>query len=183
MGLKEKVGTLNYMAPEIHLNQEYDGKKVDLFAAAIILFIMVSEHPPFTAARPDDPFHRCLAANRSDIFWKTHLKEKTENFYSEDFKDLVQGLLALDPLTRPTIEQILEHPWMQGDTPSKDDIVAEFAERKKKVDAQAKEEKEEKSGGRSGGKVMRSGGAGAEEAKIVEESKEQKPLKELIEYD
>lgn len=30
---------------------------------------------------------------------------------------------------------------------------------------------------------MRSGGAGAEEAKIVEESKEQKPLKELVEYD
>ena len=30
---------------------------------------------------------------------------------------------------------------------------------------------------------MRSGGAGAEEAKVVEESKEQKPLKELVEYD
>ena len=129
--LSTNLGTMNYMAPEIHLNQEYDGKKVDLFAAAIILFIMVSEHPPFTAARPDDPFYRCLAANRSDIFWKTHLKEKEANFYSEDFKDLVGGLLALDPLTRPSIEQVLEHPWMQGDTPSKDEITAEFVGRKK----------------------------------------------------
>jgi len=51
---------------------------------------MVSEHPPFTAAQPNDPFYRCLAANRADIFWKTHLKEKDPDFYTEDFKDLVQ---------------------------------------------------------------------------------------------
>ena len=37
-----KLGTPNYMAPEIHMKQPYDGMKVDLFAAAIILFIMVS---------------------------------------------------------------------------------------------------------------------------------------------
>jgi len=38
------------MAPEIHLKQAYSGKSVDLFAAAIILFIMVAQHPPFTTA-------------------------------------------------------------------------------------------------------------------------------------
>ena len=83
------LGTQNYMAPEIHLGQDYEGTKIDIFSAAIILFIMVSEHPPFTAARPDDPFYRCLAAKRSDVFWKTHLKEKNQDFYSEGFKDLV----------------------------------------------------------------------------------------------
>ena len=83
------LGTLNYMAPEIHLGQDYDGRTIDIFASAIILFIMVSEHPPFTTAQPIDPFYRCLAAQRADIFWKTHLKEKEEDFYSEDFKDLV----------------------------------------------------------------------------------------------
>lgn len=83
------LGTLNYMAPEIHLGQDYEGKSIDIFAAAIILFIMCSEHPPFTAAQPNDPYYRCLAASRSDIFWKTHLKEKEPDFYSEEFKDLV----------------------------------------------------------------------------------------------
>ena len=48
--LHTKLGTLNYMAPEIHMKKPYDGKKVDLFAAAIILFIMVAQHPPFTTA-------------------------------------------------------------------------------------------------------------------------------------
>lgn len=76
--LKSKLGTLNYMAPEIHLKQPYQGREVDNFAAAIILFIMVAQHPPFTTAQPNDPFYRCIAANRGDIFWKTHCKSKQE---------------------------------------------------------------------------------------------------------
>jgi len=48
--LTTKLGTLNYMAPEIHLKQPYNGKSIDLFASAIILFIMVAQHPPFTTA-------------------------------------------------------------------------------------------------------------------------------------
>jgi len=45
--LTSRLGTLNYMAPEIHLRHPYQGRQVDLFAAAIILFVMVSGHPPF----------------------------------------------------------------------------------------------------------------------------------------
>ena len=49
-------GTENYMAPEIHEGKGYRGREVDLFSAAIILFIMVTQHPPFTYAKLDDPF-------------------------------------------------------------------------------------------------------------------------------
>lgn len=89
--LETKLGTLNYMAPEIHLKQPYQGKSVDIFAAGCILFIMVAQHPPFTTATPQDPFYRCLAANRADIFWRTHCKNKNEgdNFFSEEFKSLI----------------------------------------------------------------------------------------------
>jgi serine/threonine protein kinase len=74
--LTTKLGTMNYMAPEIHLNQPYQGSQIDVFASAIILFIMVAQHPPFTAAQPSDPFYRCLAGKRGDIFWRTHCKNK-----------------------------------------------------------------------------------------------------------
>jgi serine/threonine protein kinase len=118
--LTTKLGTLNYMAPEIHLKQPYQGKSVDLFAAAIILFIMVAQHPPFTTAQPQDPFYRCLAASRADIFWKTHCKSKEEGdkFFSEDFKDFVQAMLQLDSAHRPSIPEVLAHPWMQGPMPT-----------------------------------------------------------------
>lgn len=52
--LYTKLGTMSYMAPEIHMKQPYQGSSVDLFAAAIILFIMVAQHPPFSAAQPKD---------------------------------------------------------------------------------------------------------------------------------
>jgi BR serine/threonine kinase len=89
--LTSKLGTESYMAPEIHLHQPYMGRSIDLFAGAIILFIMVAQHPPFTTAQPNDPFYKCLAANRADIFWKTHCqnKEGTDQFFSKEFKMLI----------------------------------------------------------------------------------------------
>ena len=50
--LNSKLGTLNYMAPEIHLGRKYKGEQVDVFALGVILFVMFSKHPPFNAATP-----------------------------------------------------------------------------------------------------------------------------------
>lgn len=58
--LKTKLGTANYMAPEIHLNQKYFGEKVDLFSSAVILFIMVTGHPPFMSAQGSDKYYRAF---------------------------------------------------------------------------------------------------------------------------
>lgn len=133
--LTTKLGTLNYMAPEIHLKQPYQGRSVDLFAAAIILFIMVSAHPPFSTAEPQDPFYRCIAASRADIFWRTHCKSKEngEKFFSEEFKDIVQAMLQLDPAHRPSIPEVLAHPWMQGPIPTQEEVQAEFSQREARV--------------------------------------------------
>jgi len=108
---------------------------VDLFAAAVILFIMVSAHPPFSTAEPSDPFYRCIAASRADIFWRTHCKSKEEgdSFFSEEFKDIVQSMLQLDPAHRPTIPEVLAHPWMKGDVPTREEIQAEFSQRELSV--------------------------------------------------
>lgn len=68
--LKTVLGTFGYMAPEIILRQPYHGDCVDLFAAAVILFIMVARHPPFNKADPrDDNFYKKIVGNRPDLFW------------------------------------------------------------------------------------------------------------------
>lgn len=144
--LTTKLGTLNYMAPEIHLKQPYQGKSVDLFAAAIILFIMVAQHPPFTTAQPNDPFYRCLAASRADIFWRTHCKSKEggDAFFTEDFKDFVQAMLQLDASHRPSIPEVMAHKWMQGPMPTQDEIRAEFEKRDMIVKQTMEKERKEK---------------------------------------
>lgn len=52
--LKTSLGTYGYMAPEQHLGRVYQGEKVDVFALGVILFVMMSMHPPFNAASPKD---------------------------------------------------------------------------------------------------------------------------------
>ena len=52
------------MAPEMHLKIGYNGASVDLFAAAIILFIMVTGSPAFENARPNDDFYKTLCTNK-----------------------------------------------------------------------------------------------------------------------
>lgn len=65
-------GTKGYMAPEIVDRKDYSGNKADIFAAAVILFIMVARHPPFSNASIDDPHFKLVAANRLDLFWRFH---------------------------------------------------------------------------------------------------------------
>ena len=71
--LSTRCGTVPYMAPEIHNSKDYSGQSIDLFAAGIILFVMVAQHQPFSKATEDDNFYKCFYKNRSDIFWKTML--------------------------------------------------------------------------------------------------------------
>ena len=67
----------------------------DLFAAAIILFIMVTQHPPFPKAVPNDPFYKLLCSNRADLFWKVHARDKQGGieFFSPEFMDLITAML------------------------------------------------------------------------------------------
>lgn len=113
---RTKLGTESYMAPEIHARKPYNGASVDLFACSIILFIMFTQHPPFSKAEPNDPFYRLLCANRADLFWNAHSKNKPggKDFFSEEFKSLITSMLSLDPCHRLTMAEVKAHPWYNG---------------------------------------------------------------------
>ena len=48
--MKGKVGSLNYMAPEILMRKPYDNK-VDVWSACIVVYAMLSGGQPFYANR------------------------------------------------------------------------------------------------------------------------------------
>jgi hypothetical protein len=52
---------------------------------------MYAQHPPFNKADPTDPFYRLICANRPELFWKAHSRNKPggENFFPEEFKNLI----------------------------------------------------------------------------------------------
>jgi len=175
------------MAPEIHLGKPYQGQSVDLFAAAIILFIMLTQRPPFQSANQSDPHYQLLAAGRADLFWKAHEKcEGSSGLFSDDFKDLFARMTALNPKQRLSAEAVQKHAWMQGSKAGSADLVKEFSLRKEKVDEKVKEERDArlKERAKAQGKIkVRRGHACEEEDDqedqfVLEESKLQ-----ILEFD
>jgi hypothetical protein len=77
------------MAPEILMKKSYSGASVDLFASAIILFIMYGATPPFTKADPRDPYYKLIANNKHESFWTAHARFKPKDFFKPEFKDLI----------------------------------------------------------------------------------------------
>jgi serine/threonine protein kinase len=55
---------------------------------------------------------------------------------------LFEKMMALDPSNRPTLEEVLAHPWMAGDCPSVEEVRADFTNRKSLVDQEAHNERE-----------------------------------------
>jgi len=75
------------MAPEVMLMKPYDGKSVDLFAAAVCNFIMYAGKPPFLLAEPTDLFYQLLVNKKYRLFWKINSRKRVKGYFSEEFKD------------------------------------------------------------------------------------------------
>jgi len=124
------------MPPEQHAKKAYTGKSADMFAIAVVLFMMLTQCQPFDEARVTDKYYRLIAGNKPGYYWK--IFEKVAPM-SEDLKDLITGMIQLDPSARYTMDEILTHPWMQGPVPTHEQIVKEFGLRKKNNDLAKKQ--------------------------------------------
>jgi serine/threonine protein kinase len=92
-------GTLEYIPPEWMRWHRYKGMDLTVWSLGIVLYVMVCTDVPFE--------------NREEI-----LKAKLifEGELSHGVKDLIRQLLSVNPSKRPSLSEILEHPWMQGST-------------------------------------------------------------------
>lgn len=104
---KTRLGTEKYMAPELLYKKSYDAKKVDVFAAGVILFVFYSGHPPFNQATEHDPYYKAFVKN-NEKFWDFHSKQNQKRVYSQGFKDLINSMLSLDPEKRISADEIVQ---------------------------------------------------------------------------
>lgn len=141
--MRTKLGTEGYMAPEIQ-TKEYDGQKVDIFSAGVILFIMYTGTPPFEKTTPTDSYYRLIKDKNFTTFWNAHSKRKPAGFYTEDFKDLVNRMLAYVPNERITMHEIAAHPWAKGNVLTQAELFNDFTSRKKKIDDERERNEREK---------------------------------------
>lgn len=100
--LTRTEGTYYFWAPEMCAQGPYSGYATDMWAVGICLFAMVFGTLPFTGSNPIDLFS-CI--QNSELTFPTPISRALEDF--------LHGLLAKDPAQRLTIEEALEHRWLQ----------------------------------------------------------------------
>lgn len=96
-------GTPTYVAPEVITGQIY-GKAVDMWSAGVILYILLSGSVPFDDESEIKLFKK-IARGDYDLSYEEW------QAISEEAKDLIRGLMCVDPKKRLTADEALAHPW------------------------------------------------------------------------
>ncbi|GJQ09595.1 hypothetical protein GpartN1_g1386.t1 [Galdieria partita] len=100
-------GSLGWRAAEV-LNKEKQNTSLDIFAAGCILF--------FVLTGGKHPFGDSIYERESKICKGDYNLKELEKLQLWDAKDLIEKMIALDPLTRPSARQVLKHPLFWSDT-------------------------------------------------------------------
>lgn len=100
-----------YMSPEIYKSKEpFDGHAVDLWAAGVILFLMLTGFPPWERACPTDDRFKYMSGG-----YLVQMLTEWRIPISPDAMDLLQRMLFVDPKDRLSLAQVRAHPWMMAE--------------------------------------------------------------------
>ncbi|KAG5245652.1 kinase mRNA family protein [Salix suchowensis] len=110
---KSTVGTPAYIAPEVLMTQQYDGKVADVWSCGVTLYVMLVGSYPFED--PDEPkdFRKTIqrVVNVQYSIPDTIL-------ITPECRHLISRIFDADPATRITIPEIRNHEWFLKNLPA-----------------------------------------------------------------
>ena len=98
---KTFCGTPEYIAPEMLLKKGHD-TRVDIWSVGILMFELLAGYSPFVAKNNQDLYQNI---RRLKIQWPKDMPPLAKN--------LIGKILKLNPLDRPTLQEILDHQWFK----------------------------------------------------------------------
>ncbi|KAL8116209.1 serine/threonine-protein kinase SRK2E [Apium graveolens] len=110
---KSTVGTPAYIAPEVLLKKEYDGKTADVWSCGVTLYVMLVGAYPFED--PEEPknfrktIHRILNVQYS-IPDYVHI--------SAECRHLISRIFVAEPAKRISMDEIKNHDWFLKNLPA-----------------------------------------------------------------
>jgi len=117
-------GTPGYIAPEMILQQPFD-HKCDVWQLGVLAYILISGIPPFeeppnlegTQAGMEQMFEYIKAGDffPFDQYQPMDNEPNPWDVVSSDAKDFVQKALTPDTSIRPSMKELLLHPWIVND--------------------------------------------------------------------
>ncbi|KAL3434754.1 kinase-like domain-containing protein [Aspergillus tetrazonus] len=99
--LQTFCGTVCYSAPEMLKAEKYAGEKVDVWSLGIILYALIAGELPYDD--DDDQVTKARILNEEPKF---------NDKFPDDAKALINLLLSKRPLLRPSLDEVLAHPFL-----------------------------------------------------------------------
>ncbi|GER42221.1 protein kinase superfamily protein [Striga asiatica] len=110
---KSTVGTPAYIAPEVLLKKEYDGKIADVWSCGVTLYVMLVGAYPFED--PEDPKNF-----RKTIQRILNVQYSIPDYVhiSPECRHLISRIFVADPAKRISIPEIKIHEWFRKNLPT-----------------------------------------------------------------
>ncbi|OBS76766.1 hypothetical protein A6R68_16783 [Neotoma lepida] len=96
--------TYAFGAPELLVDGLYDGPKADIWALGVLLYYMVVGNLPFCAVTSQELEKQIVTC-----------KYTVPLGLSEELRDLLSFLMTVSPRRRPTVDEVMTHPWLKKD--------------------------------------------------------------------
>jgi len=110
---KSTVGTPAYIAPEVLLKKEYDGKIADVWSCGVTLYVMVVGAYPFEDPEEPKNFRKTIQRILSVQY---SIPDNVD--ISPECRHLISRIFVGDPALRITIPEIRSHNWFLRNLPA-----------------------------------------------------------------
>ncbi|KIJ36988.1 hypothetical protein M422DRAFT_61086 [Sphaerobolus stellatus SS14] len=104
--LQTSCGSPNYAAPEVIRGLRYTGPEIDVWSCGVILYVMLCGRLPFEDPEVHVLFHKIT---QGDFYEPTYLSIEARN--------LITRMLAVDPVKRITVPDIMRTTFFKTDLP------------------------------------------------------------------
>ena len=136
-------GTADYRAPELMNGNCKDFAAADIYSMGMILYIFKTSELPFEEEKDEKINPRSLNGkfrNDKQAFWNEKSARFGPRFFSQEFVELINGMLECDPQKRFTMEDVKNSRWFQGTVMGEEELMKMMKPKYKEV--QAKKEKQ-----------------------------------------